>query len=45
MAKVLIAEDDFMIAEMLSEAVAEGGYEVCGIASNAAEVIRYRGAA
>jgi DNA-binding response OmpR family regulator len=39
MPKVLIAEDDFMIAEMLSEAIAEGGYEVCGIASNAAEVI------
>jgi CheY-like chemotaxis protein len=38
-AKVLIAEDDFMIAEMLQEAVGGGGYEVCGIACCVAEVI------
>ena len=39
MAKVLIAEDDFMIAEMLEEAVSEGGYQVCGIASEVSEVV------
>jgi two-component system, response regulator PdtaR len=39
MSKVLIAEDEFMIAEMLNEAAIEGGYEVCGIAAEAAEVI------
>jgi two-component system, response regulator PdtaR len=38
-AKVLIAEDDFMIAEMLQEAAASGGYEVCGTASRVSEVI------
>ena len=39
MAKVLIAEDDFMIAEMLQEAVVDGGYEACGIACSVSEVI------
>ena len=39
MPKVLIAEDDFMIAEMLEEAVSEGGYQVCGIASEVSEVV------
>lgn len=39
MPKVLIAEDDFMIADMLQEAAAQGGYQVCGIATEASEVI------
>ena len=32
MLKVLIAEDEFLIADMLEEALTERGYEVCGIA-------------
>jgi DNA-binding response OmpR family regulator len=32
MLKVLIAEDEFLIADMLEEALTESGYEVCGIA-------------
>jgi DNA-binding response OmpR family regulator len=40
MAKVLIAEDDLLIGDMLSDAVAEGGYEVCGPARTAPEAVR-----
>jgi two-component sensor histidine kinase/ActR/RegA family two-component response regulator len=32
MPKVMIAEDDLMMADMLEEVLVEGGYEVCGIA-------------
>src|SRR4029077_5429835 len=32
MLKVIIAEDDLMIADMLEDVLVEGGYEVCGIA-------------
>jgi two-component sensor histidine kinase/DNA-binding response OmpR family regulator len=32
MAKVMIAEDDLMMADMLEEVLVDGGYEVCGIA-------------
>ena len=32
MLKVLIAEDEFMIADALEEALVANGYEVCGIA-------------
>jgi CheY-like chemotaxis protein len=32
MLKVLIAEDELMIADLLEEALVAGGYEVCGIA-------------
>jgi hypothetical protein len=32
MLKVMIAEDDLMMADMLEEVLVEGGYEVCGIA-------------
>lgn len=39
MATVLIAEDDFLIAEMLEEAALSGGYQVCGTASRVSEVI------
>ena len=38
MLKVLIAEDDLMIADMIEEAlVSHFGYEVCGIATTVAE--------
>jgi CheY-like chemotaxis protein len=37
MLKVLIAEDDLMIADMAEEILVEGGYEVCGIARTVAE--------
>lgn len=32
MLKVLIAEDELMIADLLEETLVESGYEVCGIA-------------
>jgi DNA-binding response OmpR family regulator len=35
--KVLIAEDDLMIADMAEEMLIEHGYEVCGIARTVAE--------
>jgi DNA-binding response OmpR family regulator len=35
--KVLIAEDDVMLADMLEESLIEHGYEVCGIAATVAE--------
>ena len=37
--KVLIAEDELMIADMLEEILVEHGYEVCGIARTVAEGI------
>jgi CheY-like chemotaxis protein len=37
MLKVLIAEDDLMIADMTEEVLIECGYEVCGIARTVAE--------
>jgi DNA-binding response OmpR family regulator len=37
--KVLIAEDDLMIADMIEEALVSHGYEVCGIATTVAEGI------
>jgi DNA-binding response OmpR family regulator len=39
MAKVLIAEDDLMIADMVEEMLVERGYEVCGIARTVAEAV------
>jgi CheY-like chemotaxis protein len=39
MTKVLIAEDDILIADMLSDVVTEAGFEVCGIATTSAEAI------
>jgi DNA-binding response OmpR family regulator len=39
MPKVLIVEDDFMIADCLEEILLEGGYEVCGIAGNVADAL------
>ena len=39
MPKVLIAEDDLMIADMAEEMLVECGYEVCGIARTVAEAV------
>lgn len=39
MLKVLIAEDDLMIADMSEEALVESGYEVCGIARTVDQAI------
>jgi DNA-binding response OmpR family regulator len=39
MQKVLIAEDDLMIADMIEEILVNEGYEVCGIARTVAEGI------
>ena len=39
MLKVLIAEDDVMIADMLQELLVESGYEVCGIGRTVAESV------
>ena len=37
--KVLIVEDDFMIADMAEEILVEHGFEVCGIASTVSEAV------
>jgi len=37
--KVLIVEDDLMIADMAEDVLIEGGYEVCGIARTVAEAV------
>ena len=39
MTKVLIAEDDLLIADMLQEVLIDDGYEVCGIARTVDEAI------
>ena len=39
MLKVLIAEDDLMIADLAEEILVEAGYEVCGIARTVAEAV------
>lgn len=39
MLKVLIAEDDLMIADLAEEILTEHGYEVCGIARTVAEAV------
>jgi CheY-like chemotaxis protein len=39
MLKVLIAEDDLMIADMAEEILVEHGYEVCGIARTVSEAV------
>jgi DNA-binding response OmpR family regulator len=39
MLKVLIAEDDLMIADMTQETLVESGYEVCGIARTVDEAV------
>lgn len=40
MAKVLIVEDDLMMADMVEMLLISAGYEVCGIARTAAEAVR-----
>ena len=40
MAKVLIAEDDLMIADFLEEILLDAGYTVCGIARTVAEAVQ-----
>jgi DNA-binding response OmpR family regulator len=37
--KVLIVDDDLMIADMIEEILIEGGYEVCGIARTVTEAV------
>jgi CheY-like chemotaxis protein len=37
--KVLIVEDDLMMADMVEMLLADSGYEVCGIARNVAEAV------
>jgi CheY-like chemotaxis protein len=37
--KVLIAEDDLMIADLADEILVGGGYQVCGIARTVAEAV------
>jgi len=39
MLKVLIAEDDLMIADMIEEALVRCGYEVCGIARTVGDAV------
>lgn len=39
MLKVMIAEDDLMIADMAEEMLSGHGYEVCGIARTVAEAV------
>jgi len=39
MAKVLIAEDDLMIADMVEDILASNGYDVCGIARTVADAV------
>ena len=39
MLKVLIAEDDLMIADMIEDALVAHGYEVCGITPTVAEAV------
>jgi two-component system, response regulator PdtaR len=39
MQKVLIVEDDFMVADCLEEILVDAGYEVCGITGEVAEAI------
>jgi DNA-binding response OmpR family regulator len=40
MLKVMIAEDDPLIADMLAEVLTESGYEVCGIARTVDDAVR-----
>jgi two-component system, response regulator PdtaR len=41
MKRVLIAEDDALIAELLEEVIADGGYAVCGVAATSDEALRF----
>jgi DNA-binding response OmpR family regulator len=37
--KVLIVEDDFMVADCLEEVLSAAGYDVCGVAGGVAEAL------
>jgi DNA-binding response OmpR family regulator len=39
MLKVMIAEDDLLIADMMEEVLIEGGYKVCGIGRTVAAMV------
>lgn len=39
MAKVLVVEDDVLISDLIEDALTGGGYDVCGVATTAAEAI------
>ena len=39
MLKVMIAEDDLLMADMLEEVLVENGYEVCGIARTVGKAV------
>ena len=39
MPKVLIAEDELMIADMIADVLAGNGYDICGITRSVAEAI------
>ncbi|HEX6840595.1 MAG TPA: response regulator [Stellaceae bacterium] len=39
MAKVLVVEDDILISDLIEDALIGGGYDVCGVATTAAEAI------
>lgn len=39
MAKVIIAEDDLLIADLLEDVLARAGFEVCGMAATVTEAI------
>lgn len=39
MAKVLIVEDDLLISDLIENALTGDGYQVCGVATTAAEAI------
>ena len=39
MSKVMIAEDDIFVADMLEDALVESGYDVCGVARTVEEGI------
>ena len=40
MAKIMIAEDDLLMADMLEDVLVGGGYEVCGIARTVDEAVK-----
>ncbi len=40
MSKILVAEDDILIADLLEDVLLAGGYQVCGIAGTVAEAIQ-----
>jgi len=37
--KILVAEDDIMLADFLEEALLELGHDVCGVANTVAEAV------